>query len=239
MNESELVELKSKVQEIITFYESGNAVVFENGGRKEVDQRIDNATNSDDSQIIRLVKKLFTTVSFVLEEKGLKTTAGNRYSDWIVSFCKVNFTKSRGRLGTTLSLTQEMLLFLVKLCVGEADKIRLNSLWTKLEDRGLKFDEVSKSEIIRLFERINLLEKNQIAEMHNTSSQLYKYIARLIVDYFTEQRIAAGDRYNVYLENDKHVEGLYQVLQNMDGIQLKNSRINIQKEESLPILHIA
>ncbi len=55
--------------------------------------------------------------------------------------------------------------------------------------------------------------------MHNTSSQLYKYIARLIVDYFTEQRIAAGDRYNVYLENDKHVEGLYQVLRNMNGIE--------------------
>ena len=158
LNESELDELKSKVKEIITFYESGNATVFENGGRKEVDRRIDNAINSDDSEIILLVKKLFTTVSFVLEKTG-RITAGNRYADWIVSFCKVNFTKNRGRLGTTISLTQEMLLFLVKLCVGEADKIRLNSLWTELEDRGLKFDEVSKTEIIRLFERINLLEK--------------------------------------------------------------------------------
>lgn len=158
MEESEIDELKSKVIEVITFYESGNAAVFQDGGREVVDQRIDSATNSDDSDIILLVKKLFTTVSFVLEKTG-RITAGNRYADWILSFCKVNFTKNRGRLGTTLSLTQEMLLFLVKLCVGEADKIRLNSLWTKLELRGLKFDEVSKTEIIRLFERINLLEK--------------------------------------------------------------------------------
>lgn len=58
--------------------------------------------------------------------------------------------------------------------------------------------------------------------MHNTSSQLYKYIARLIVDYFTVQHIASGDRYNIYLENDKHVEGLYKVLQNMDGIEFED-----------------
>ena len=52
-----------------------------------------------------------------------------------------------------------MLLFLVKLCVAENSKIRLNNLWIELENRGIKFDEVSKTEIIRLFERINLLEK--------------------------------------------------------------------------------
>ena len=45
--------------------------------------------------------------------------------------------------------------------------------------------------------------------MHNISKQLYKYIATLIVDYFTNQSISSGDRFNFYLENEQHVKGLY------------------------------
>ena len=45
--------------------------------------------------------------------------------------------------------------------------------------------------------------------MHNTSNQLYKYISTLIVDYFEGQMIAPGERFNLYLEDDEHVKGLY------------------------------
>ncbi|PNW27837.1 DNA phosphorothioation-dependent restriction protein DptH [Formosa algae] len=44
------------------------------------------------------------------------------------------------------------------------------------------------------------------------SKQLYNYIATLIVDYFTNQSISSGDRFNFYLENQQHVKGLYQQL---------------------------
>lgn len=50
--------------------------------------------------------------------------------------------------------------------------------------------------------------------MHNTSRQLYKYIANLIVDFFQSQKIAPGDRFNLYLEEISHVEGLYAALRN-------------------------
>jgi len=50
------------------------------------------------------------------------------------------------------------------------------------------------------------------------SNQLYKYISTLIVDYFQEQKIAHGDRFNLYLENDEHVKGLYS--------ELKKANIN-------------
>ena len=83
----------------------------------------------------------------------------DRYGKWLISFCKVNYTKTRGRLGSTTVLNQELLLFLTKLCVGKEEKIRLNELWEKLNNRGLMFDETTKGEIIKLFERINLLEK--------------------------------------------------------------------------------
>ena len=71
----------------------------------------------------------------------------------------MNYTKTRGRLGSTTVLNQELLLFLTKLCVGQEEKIRLNELWEQLNLRGITFDEASKGEIIKLFERINLLEK--------------------------------------------------------------------------------
>lgn len=48
--------------------------------------------------------------------------------------------------------------------------------------------------------------------MHNTSNQLYKYISTLIVDYFQAQQIAPGERFNLYLEDDSHVKGLYHEL---------------------------
>ena len=48
--------------------------------------------------------------------------------------------------------------------------------------------------------------------MHNMSNQLYKYISTLIVDYFITQKISAGDRFNLYLEEDRHVEGIYNEL---------------------------
>lgn len=48
--------------------------------------------------------------------------------------------------------------------------------------------------------------------MHNISNQLYKYISTLIVDYFQEKKINNGDRFNLYLEDDEHVKGLYSEL---------------------------
>ena len=49
--------------------------------------------------------------------------------------------------------------------------------------------------------------------MHNMSNQLYKYISTLIVDYFQEKKINNGDRFNLYLEDDEHVKGLYSELE--------------------------
>lgn len=45
--------------------------------------------------------------------------------------------------------------------------------------------------------------------MHNTSNQLYRYISTLIVHYFQAQQIAPGEKFNLYLEDEEHVKGLY------------------------------
>ena len=48
--------------------------------------------------------------------------------------------------------------------------------------------------------------------MHNMSKQLYKYISTLLVDHFKSQMLFSGERFNLYLENEEHVKGLYQEL---------------------------
>lgn len=48
--------------------------------------------------------------------------------------------------------------------------------------------------------------------MHNTSSQLYKYVSNLIIEFFVSQKIQAGDRYNLYLEDIEHIDSLYDSL---------------------------
>lgn len=48
--------------------------------------------------------------------------------------------------------------------------------------------------------------------MHNTLKPLYKYISQLIVEFFTNQQIKPGDRYNLYLEEESYVRQLFNTL---------------------------
>jgi len=48
--------------------------------------------------------------------------------------------------------------------------------------------------------------------MHNISSQLYNYVSNLVIEYFTAQKIQSGDRFNLYLEEDRHIVNLYNAL---------------------------
>lgn len=122
--------------------------------RSYIDRHRADIENDLDEALICFYKKVEYQF-FNTERKS----AHERYGKWMDIFVRNNFTKTRGRLGATTVLNQEFLLFLVKLCIGREEKIRLNELWKELEDRGISFDEPTKNEIIKLFERINLLEK--------------------------------------------------------------------------------
>tara|TARA_B110000114_G_C15080083_1_gene393613 strand:- start:1 stop:1482 length:1482 start_codon:yes stop_codon:yes gene_type:complete len=125
---------------------------------KEIESFLDrNAVKFKDQLSIELVS-FYKKVKYQFDNSPRKS-AKNKYEEWLISFSINNYTKTRGRLGYTTVLNQELLLFQTKLCVGNEEKIRLNELWERLNKRGLTFDETSKAEIIKLFERINLLEK--------------------------------------------------------------------------------
>lgn len=48
--------------------------------------------------------------------------------------------------------------------------------------------------------------------MHSMSSQLYKYVGRLIVQYFTDNKVQPGEKFNLYLEDGNKIQSLYESL---------------------------
>lgn len=57
--------------------------------------------------------------------------------------------------------------------------------------------------------------------MHNTSSQLYKYVSNLIIGYFRSQKIQPGDRFNLYLEDKENIEFLYESLEHFSTVTIE------------------
>jgi DNA phosphorothioation-dependent restriction protein DptG len=162
MEAKEQEKLIIKVREISDFYISNIPDLYTGASWDKCDAETKGFIERNNTQFSDTISKellsFFRRVNYQFINTG-RNAASGRYEKWLFEFCKANYTKTRGRLGATTVLRQETLLFLTKLCVGNESKIRLKTLWDKLEIRGLMFDEASKVEIIKLFERINLLEK--------------------------------------------------------------------------------
>ena len=48
---------------------------------------------------------------------------------------------------------------MTNICINNKGKLKLNTLFEEFELRGLFFDRDSKTKIIQLYEKLNLLEK--------------------------------------------------------------------------------
>lgn len=160
LNEEEKTVFKSKIDSLNEFYTS-NITNFNTGASwDECEIKLKNAIEIkkiDDEFEIKLYS-FWYRIKYQFENSP-RFKPYFDYSKWLSSFSKVNYTKNRGRLGATTVLSQEMLLFLTRLCIGNESKIRLKTLWDNLKLRGIVFDETSKLEITKLFEKINLIEK--------------------------------------------------------------------------------
>lgn len=153
-------EFKNCLQELLVFYKEKADTLIAPASWEECEQSLETAMNSRpfDQEITTLIYSFWYVIRYQFEN-GKRNKPYKDYASWLTSFSKENFTKSGGRLGAKLVLPQEVLLFLTKLCVGSEEKIRLKVFWDRLRERGITFDETSKLEIIKLFERINLIEK--------------------------------------------------------------------------------
>ncbi|MFC4306400.1 DNA phosphorothioation-dependent restriction protein DptG [Cohnella boryungensis] len=115
---------------------------------------------AENQSLYDAIHKLLKVINYQFTEQSSgRKSANENYSKRFTDFCKSNFLKPRGPLGLTLNLSQEYLIFLTKLCINNEKKIRLKSLFYKLEQRGVFFDRDSKEKIVQLFQKLNLLEK--------------------------------------------------------------------------------
>ena len=87
-----------------------------------------------------------------------KAPAG-RYVKDFKDFAEKNFVKFRGRLGQTLNITDDYLIFLTQLALRDQEKMKLLDVFKSFERRGVYFDDVSRELIVRFYERLNILEK--------------------------------------------------------------------------------
>lgn len=118
-------------------------------------KRVSSGNNAFDK-----VYKLFEAITFQFQGKTSKRArAKDGYKKWFIKFVENNFAKRRGSLGYNLNLTEEDIILLTKICIKNNEKLKLGLLFTEFEKRGISFDRDSKSKIIQLYEKLNLLEK--------------------------------------------------------------------------------
>ena len=158
LNHEEREKFRECIAEIISFYR--NSIDLVTGSWKECKHKMDleiTYRNYTDP-VTQDIFSLWYTINYQFGNTK-RENADVKYAYGFYQFSKVNYTKFRGRLGNSTVLSQELLLLLTRICIGNEEKIRLRTLWDKLQDRGIAFDENTKLEIIRLFEKINLIEK--------------------------------------------------------------------------------
>lgn len=104
------------------------------------------------------VYKLFEAIEYQFI-KSSRTRANDAYKNWFIRFVYDNFSKKRGSLGYNLNLTEEDIILMTKLCIKNNKKLKLSVLFKEFEKRGISFDRDSRTKIVQLYEKLNLIEK--------------------------------------------------------------------------------
>ena len=114
-------------------------------------------SDSPEQETAAEVKFLFDSVRTQFEN----TVRDRPYSSYAAKFEEYGrkYLKRRGRSGMMLNLSEETLIFLTKICIKDQEKMRLNDVFSEFEARGVFLDNHSKSEVMRYYEKLNLIEK--------------------------------------------------------------------------------
>jgi DNA phosphorothioation-dependent restriction protein DptG len=113
-------------------------------------------------------------LAFAQFDKKYADPSTTRYqaNDKVVSALRENtskgFVKSKGRIGNILVLTQDHLLLLTNVIIGDKKQLRFNELIEELKLRGIFFDETSEERLIEFYERIGNVER-----MSDSGDDLY------------------------------------------------------------------
>ena len=58
-----------------------------------------------------------------------------------------------------LVLSEELLVLMTKVSVGDRKQVRLNELFDEFRNRGIYLDNQSQESIVEFYEKLNLIEK--------------------------------------------------------------------------------
>ncbi|MCD1262003.1 DNA phosphorothioation-dependent restriction protein DptG [Paenibacillus athensensis] len=114
--------------------------------------------SSSENDFTKKVHELFKVIDYQFDQSP-RQKPYDQYQSWFSDYCKQYFLRKRGSMGYTLNLTEDYLMFLTKLSMGNQEKIRLVLLFEEYQKRGIVFDRDSRDRIVSLFEKLNLLEK--------------------------------------------------------------------------------
>lgn len=125
---------------------------------------------SPEGRVATEVNYLFNSVRVQFE--NVRTGPYTKYSNKLEEYCNL-FLKPRGRIGMLLNLSEEMLIFLTRLCIKDNEQMRLKEVFEEFEKRGVFLDNYSKDQVTDYYERLNLIEKK-------SDSGDAKYVKRIL-----------------------------------------------------------
>ena len=105
-----------------------------------------------------LIKGFFDDIMLQFESTR-RSRANDAYKSSFSSFCKNNFLKRFGRCGNMLVLSEELLVLMTKVAIGDRKQVRLNELFDEFRKRGIYLDKQSQESIVEFYEKLNLIEK--------------------------------------------------------------------------------
>ena len=109
--------------------------------------------NDSINNVNEAFKELFYCV-----KKGTSSGVSKKYGGNIEDLGANQFIKSRGSLGQVLNIKHDFLLLLTAVSVKN-ERIPLNELFKEFEKRGIALDRYSKKEVIKLFDKLNIIDK--------------------------------------------------------------------------------
>ena len=116
------------------------------------------ANNYETGNIDSLLRGFFDDIMLQFERTD-RHRANDAYKSSFDNFCKNNFIKRFGRCGNMLVLSEELLVLMTKVSIGDRKQVRLNELFNEFKKRGIYLDKQSQESIVEFYEKLNLIEK--------------------------------------------------------------------------------
>lgn len=95
---------------------------------------------------------------FNLINRGTSDGVSKKYGGNLEDLGANVFIKNRGSIGQVLNISHEFLILLTAVSVKET-RIPLNKLFQEFKKRGVQLDRYSKSEVVFVLEKLNLIDK--------------------------------------------------------------------------------